>query len=119
MTSHFKTLWMPLFVAVMMTAGAQAQPGPGMGGMGPGMGGGGPGAGWRAGQGNTPGFALMSQQERIDHQNRMRSMRSYDECVAYVGEHHALMATRAQEKGIALQPPRNPCDMMKSRGRIQ
>jgi hypothetical protein len=111
MTIKFHVMLLSLVTTMAWMAVAQAQPGPGMGGM--------PGAGWRAGQGNTPGFALMSDQERMDHQNRMRSLRSYDECLAYVGEHHAQMAVRAQARGIALPAPRNPCDMMQRRGRIQ
>jgi hypothetical protein len=94
-----------LFAALLLAPGAQAQPGPG--------------AGWRASQGNTPGFTLMTQQERSEHQNRMRSMKTYDECTAYVGDHRAQMVARAQEKGITLQPPGSPCEMMKSRGLIQ
>jgi hypothetical protein len=61
----------------------------------------------------------MSAQERAEHQSRMRAMQSYDECIAYIAEHHGKMAARAQEKGVALQAPRNPCDMMKARGRIK
>ncbi len=94
-----------LFAAQLLATGVQAQPGPG--------------AGWRAGQGNTSGFTLMTEQERSEHQNRMRSMKTYDECTAYVGEHRAQMVARAQEKGITLQPPGSPCEIMKGRGRIQ
>lgn len=104
-----------LIATLLMVGAAFAQPGPGMGGMG-GMG---PGGGWRASQGNTPGYALMSPQERSEHQNRMRAMQTYDECSAYVGEHRAAMLTRAQEKGVTLQTARNPCDMMRSRGQIR
>jgi hypothetical protein len=88
------------------------------GGMGGGSGGG-SGANWRANQANTPGFTLMSEQERIEHQNRMRSLQTYDECSAYVGEHRTQMALRAQEKGVTLQSPGSPCETMKSRGRIK
>lgn len=115
MNSLLKKSLLPLLATLLMAAGVQAQPGPGMGGMG-GMG---PGAGWRASQGNTAGFALMTQEERVEHQNRMRSMQTYDQCAAYVGEHHAQMAARAEGKGVALQAPRNPCDMMKNRGQIR
>jgi hypothetical protein len=121
MTTLLKKLLIPMVAALAMTTAAMAQPGPGMGG-GPGMGrmgGGGPGANWQGNRANTPGFALMTPQERSEHQNRMRSMQTYDECVAYTGEHHAQMAARAKEKGITLPAPRSPCEMMKARGRIK
>ncbi len=110
-----RILQIPLLAALLVAASVQAQPGPGMGG---GMGGG-SGANWRANQANTPGFMLMSEQERLEHQNRMRSLQTYDECTAYVGEHRAQMALRAQEKGVTLQSPGSPCETMKSRGRIK
>lgn len=98
-----------------------AQPGPGMGqGMGGGMGGGmGPGMGGRfaIGNDNTFGWALMSQEERAAHQQKMWSFRNFDECKAYQMEHHQTMAARAQEAGKTLPPPHtNACDRMKARG---
>lgn len=123
MTTLLKKLLIPMIAGLAMTTAALAQPGPGMGqGGGPGMGrmaGGGPGAGWRADSGNTPGFALMTEQERLEHQNRLRSMNSYEECTAYVSEHRVQMATRAQERGTTLRAYRNPCDTMKNRGWIK
>jgi hypothetical protein len=121
MTTLLKKLLIPMIAGLALATTALAQPGPGMGG-GPGMGrmgGGGPGAGWRADTGNTPGYVLMTEQERLEHQNRLRSMKTYQECSAYVSEHRAQMATRAQEKGTTLRAFRNPCDMMKSRGWIK
>ena len=123
MTTLLQKLLIPVIAGLAMTTVALAQPGPGMGqGGGPRMGrmaGSGPGAGWRANSANTPGFALMTEQERVEHQNRLRSMKTYQECTAYVSEHRAQMVTRAQEKGTTLRAYRNPCDMMKSRGWIQ
>lgn len=84
--------------------------GPGMGGgMGPG-GGRGPGAG-RWGQGVTPGWALMTPAERTAHQTKMRSMTTRADCRAYVEQHHAEMAARATERGVAVpaMPRRDPC----------
>jgi hypothetical protein len=49
----------------------------------------------------------MTPQERNDHRDRMRSMKTYDECKAYLEQHHAQMAARAQERrGKALPQPR-------------
>jgi hypothetical protein len=100
---------------------AFAQPGPGMGqGMGAGMGQGmGPGMGGRfaIGGDNTFGWALMNQEERIAHQQKMWSFRNYEECKAYQLEHHQSMEARAKGAGKTLPPPHaNACDRMKARG---
>jgi hypothetical protein len=65
----------------------------------------------RAGADNTPGWSLMSRQERLEHRNRMRAMNTEDECRVYQGQHHGQMATRAKEKGITALPGprRDPC----------
>ena len=97
-------------------AAPASAPAAGMGpGMGPGMGGGmgqgrGPGAG-RWGQGVTPGWALMTPEERAAHQTKMRSMTTRADCRAYVEQHHADMAARAKERGVAVpaMPRRDPC----------
>lgn len=99
--------------ALMISGSVLAQPGPGGG---PGRG---PGAGWRMNPGNTPGMALMTPEERNAHRDKMRSLQSYDECVAYVAEHHAQMVTRAQEKGITLPAPRSSCEVRKNRGQLK
>ena len=98
--------------------------GPGMGsGMGPGMGRGpGPGAsgpgygpgmgrGWRAGPNNTPGWSMMTPEERAAHQQRMQGMTSRADCAAYVNEQHQQMAARAQQRGASApaQPRRDMC----------
>jgi hypothetical protein len=86
----------------MGTGPAASAPGMGMG-MGPGGGRG--GARW--GSEATPGWTLMSQQERNEHRDRMRSMKTYEACKAYQDQHHQQMATRAKERGgKALAPPR-------------
>ncbi|MBI5129917.1 MAG: hypothetical protein HZA66_10780 [Rhodopseudomonas palustris] len=57
---------------------------------------------WRADEGNTRGWMLMSPQERIEHQARVRGFTDYDTCAAYRAEHHALMMQRARERGLDL-----------------
>lgn len=107
---------------------AMAQPGSGKGpGAGPGMGQGpaasapgmGPGAGGgravRWGADVTPGWSLMNATERKEHQQRMRAMKTYEECKAYQQQHHEQMASRAKERGgKALgQPRRDACAGLK------
>ncbi len=58
---------------------------------------------WRAGEGNTPGWALMTPEERIAHQAMVRSFTNYDDCRAYQVAHHRLMEERAEQRG--LPPP--------------
>ena len=69
---------------------------------------------------NTPGWTLMTAQERTEHQTKMRAVKTSDECKALQDEQHKMMETRAKEKGVALPAPRqNGCEMMKSRGIIK
>ena len=104
--------------ALLLAASAvPAQPGPGAG-SGPGAMAphGGPGRmGGRSGAEFTPGWSMMSPSERQEHQAKMRSMANYDECKAYMEQHHQQMAARAKEKGGAVpaQPRRDPCAGLK------
>ncbi|MBP6225740.1 MAG: hypothetical protein KA439_11810 [Rhizobacter sp.] len=99
-------------------------PGSGAGPMGAGPDAGAPGMGMGSGTGAgraqwgsdfTPGWTLMSQQERNEHRDRMRSMKSYEECHAYQAQHHEQMAARAKERGGAApaQPRRDACAGLK------
>ena len=66
---------------------------------------------------NVYGWQLMSQEERQAHQEKMRSMKTYEECKAYQDEHHSQMEARAKEQGKTLPVPRySGCDRMKDRG---
>ena len=78
-----------------------AAPGPRMG-----MGGMGMHGGARWGRADTPGWSMMTPAEREQHRQHMQSMHSYDECKAYMTEHHALMAERAKARGRTLPAPR-------------
>jgi len=94
--------------------GAAAGPGPGASAPGMGMGGGrGPMGRW--GSDNTPGWSMMTPQERTEHQTRMRSMTSRVECQAYQAQHHEQMAARAKERGAKplAAPRRDPCAGLK------
>lgn len=71
---------------------------------------------WRASEANTTGWQLMSPEERIEHQARIRGFRDYDECRAYQLDHHRLMAARAGEKGLQLRAtPRDSCAHLRPR----
>ena len=100
----------------MAQQGAGAGPGPGVG-MGAGMGAGpGMAAGSvRWGSDDTPGWSMMTEQERKEHQERMRAMKTYEECKAYADQHREQMSARAKERGgqALAQGRRDPCGGLK------
>jgi hypothetical protein len=57
---------------------------------------------WRANEGNTRGWMLMSPQERLEHQAKIRSFSDYEACHAYQVAHHRLMLERAARLGLTL-----------------
>ena len=57
---------------------------------------------WRAGEDNTAGWQLMTPQERIEHQARLREFTDYAACRAYLELHHQEMVDRARERALAL-----------------
>jgi len=85
-------------------AGAMAQQGAGAGpGAGMGSGAGPMGGMQRWSSDDTPGWSMMTEQERKEHQDRMRAMKTYEECKAY-----------AERGGQALaQGRRDPCAGLK------
>jgi hypothetical protein len=69
---------------------------------------------WRADERNTRGWDLMTPQERIDHQARVRGFTDYQSCQAYRTQHHGLMAERARQRGLNLpESGRDFCDRLK------
>jgi hypothetical protein len=112
--------WFLAAGVLLGASGAMAQqgagPGPGAG-MGAGMGTG-PGAAAgsaRWGSDDTPGWSMMTEQERKEHQERMRTMKTYEECKAYADQHRELMNARAKERGgqALAQVRRDPCGGLK------
>ena len=96
-------LFAGLFATALAAASVQAAPGR-----------------YRFNQTNTPGWTLMSPQERAEYQHKMLAAKTYDECKAIQAEHHKEMEVRAKEKGITLGAPRyNACDRMKARGLLK
>jgi len=57
---------------------------------------------WRADEGNTRGWMLMSPKERIEHQAKIRLFGNYDDCHAYQLAHNGLMQERAMQAGLTL-----------------
>ena len=108
--------WSALLGATL-SASVLAQPGPGMGpGMG-GMGPGGKGMQYRFNKDNTPGWSLMTPEERTAHHDKMMAAKTYDDCKAAQAEQHKQMEERAKAQGKTLRGPRqNACDNMKARG---
>lgn len=84
---------------------AAAQPGPGAGQ--------GKGPHWNSD--NTPGWSLMTPEERDAHHQRMAGMKNREECRAYMAQHHEQMTARAKEQGRkGLEKPRHdPCASLK------
>lgn len=114
-----------LFGAALSTS-VMAQPGTGMGGGmggGPGvgqMGSGGGMRGMRFDKNNTPGWTLMTAEERTANQSKMRAVTTYDECKLVQDEQHKIMEARAKEKGVTLNASgKNGCDLAKARGLIK
>ena len=48
------------------------------------------------------GWQLMTEQERIEHRNKMRGMKTKEERETYRSEHHMRMQERAKERGVTL-----------------
>ena len=65
----------------------------------------------RWGQGMTPGWAMMSAQERDEHRRQMGSFTTYEACTAYRDQHHAQMTARAKERKMPVPgtPRHDPC----------
>ena len=78
---------------------AQSASGPGMG---PGPHASAPHAGMgpRSGTGFTPGWNMMTKEERAAHQAAMAGMKSQGDCVSYMEQHHKQMMERARERGL-------------------
>lgn len=60
------------------------------------------------------GYQLMSEQERIEHRNQMRSMKTNEAREAFRLEHHNRMQERAKAQGVTL--PEEPMPRGKGMG---
>ena len=103
-----RTLLAAALAAASLAVFAQPYGGQGRGpGYGPGPGN---GPGMRGGAGCcgadvTPGWSLMTEAERTQHQEKMHGMKDYAECQAYMDEHRKLMQERAQQRGQSMPGP--------------
>ncbi|TAL27625.1 MAG: hypothetical protein EPO01_00280 [Aquabacterium sp.] len=73
----------------------------------------GPRARW--GRADTPGWRMMSDDERQAHRDRMAGLRDYDECKAYAQQHMLEMRERAKQRGLTMpaQPRHDACAPLK------
>jgi len=75
---------------------------------------------WRASERNTRGWQLMTPEERVEHQARIRSFRTDLECRDYQTRHHQLMKERARQLGAELPPAgRDFCRHLQATGNDQ
>ena len=122
-TTTFRSAAIVAVMGLFLAVPSFAQPGAGMMGGGNGMGqGAGRGMhhGMRFNQGNTPGWSLMTPEERQAHQAKMLQAKTYDECKQLQSEHRSVMEERAKAKGITLPAARqNRCDNLKARGLLK
>lgn len=69
---------------------------------------------WRASETNTRGWQLMTPEERIEHQSRIRGFGTLEECRSYQRLHHQLMEERAKQRAMALsEGGRDICEHLK------
>ena len=91
--------------AFSLTLGAQPYgPGPGMG----------PGKGPRFDAQTTPGWAMMTPEERKAHQEKMHGFKDAAACQSYMEEHRKQMEARAKQQGKSLpfKGPGPGCDYL-------
>jgi hypothetical protein len=55
---------------------------------------------WRASEENVRGWQLMTAEERIEHQARIRSFTTLEACRSYQESHHRSMDERARQRGL-------------------
>jgi hypothetical protein len=69
----------------------------------------------RGGRDDTPGWPMMSTEERRTHRDRLASFTRYEDCKAYMEQHHQEMSAHAQERGLTMpaQPRRDACAGLK------
>ena len=72
---------------------------------------------FRFDQHNVPGWAMMTSAERAAHHRRLLSLKSLDDCKAYMEEQRKIMEERAKERNRILPTPRfDVCEQMKVQG---
>lgn len=64
------------------------------------------GPGMRAGPQHTPGWSMMTPEERRQHHTKVTGFKSTEECRAYLTQHREQMAERAKARGTVMRGPR-------------
>lgn len=66
---------------------------------------------------DTPTWTLMTPAERKEHRAKMHGMKSFDECQAYITEHHTAMEARAKEQSKPMPDPerKDICNWLKKK----
>lgn len=101
MNSIFKPAYLSLLIGLLLSMSAVAIP-------------------WHAAERNTRGWQFMTPDERTEHQRHMRSFDTFEQCIIYQKEHHALMEQRALKAGVVLQPkPESGCAQLQKNGSIK
>jgi hypothetical protein len=57
---------------------------------------------------STPGWSMMSPEERQAHRYRIQSASSREDCARYMEQHHQRMIERAKQRGESLPAPVRP-----------
>lgn len=94
--------WLSGFCALLLAASAGAQP-------------------WQAGPDNTPGWKMMTPEERSEHIKTMHSFTSLEACQAYLKQHRDQMQERAKSRHMR-NPGRmrhDPCQQLKAMGQFK
>lgn len=67
---------------------------------------------------NTPGWSLMTPQERVEHRSKMMGFTNQEDCASYLAEHHAMMLERARKQGVTLPAEPRPgfCQRLPHKG---
>jgi hypothetical protein len=67
---------------------------------------------WHTGPRHTPGWTMMSEQERAQHHARLQAAQSPEECQRILEEHRGQMEQRATERRMPMRrPSRAACPM--------
>jgi len=74
---------------------------------------------WYASGEGIWGADLMTQEERLQYVKRIRDMKSYEECTAFLDAHRKEIQERARARNMSLLPPSgSPCEVMERMGRF-
>jgi hypothetical protein len=68
---------------------------------------------------NTPGWSMMTPDERRAYGDKMSSFTAVDECRTYQQQHMSNMQARAKQRKQSMNPSAmDPCDMLQQQGII-